>query len=148
MLHGVVSLSDICTADGTRLDNVFLSRAQFGGSRNDFLWSDKHHVSPADYTTWSKAIEFIFVGTNQKLTTPLGPWLVDCDRQWLGEWDGFVTFDRESLYFRASDTEWYQYSRQGRSHQAYAHQRNGLPAAPVVDVSQSNSHLGRKCNHP
>jgi len=37
MLHGVVSLSDICTADGTpRLDNVFLSRDQFGGSLNDF----------------------------------------------------------------------------------------------------------------
>jgi len=97
MLHGVVP------------DNVFLSRAQFGGSRNDFLWPAKHHVSSSDYTTWSKAVEFVFAGTNQTLTTPLGSWLVDCDRQWIGEWDWFVTFDRESFYFRSFDTEWYQY---------------------------------------
>jgi len=86
MLHGVVSLSDICTADGKRLDSVFLSRAQFGGNRNDFLWPDKHHISFADYTTWSKAMDFVFEA-NQKLTIPLRQWLVDCDRQWLDEWD-------------------------------------------------------------
>ena len=106
MLHKVVLLSDICTADGARLDTSFLSRSEFGGCRNDFIWPAKHHVSAADYTMWSKAMEFAFAGPNQSLLAPLGNWLVDDDKQWLGEWDWFVSLRREFLYFRSSDTEW------------------------------------------
>ena len=106
MLHKVVSLSDICTADEARLDTSFLSRSEFGGCRNDFIWPAKHHVSAADYTMWSKAMEFAFAGPNQSLLAPLGNWLVDDDKQWLGEWDWFVSLRREFLYFRSSDTEW------------------------------------------
>ena len=144
MFHKVVSLSDICTADGTRLDTTFLSRSEFGGCRNYFIWPTKHHVSSAAFTTWSKAMECAFTGPNQSLIVPLGDWLVDDDQQWPGEWDWFVSSDREFLYFRTSDTEWYMYLRHGRSHRAYSHHRSRLPAPPVEDVVRATQLHGTK----
>jgi hypothetical protein len=134
MLHKVVSLSDISTADGTRLETTFLSRSEFGGCRNDFIWPTKHHASSADFTIWSKAMEFASAGPNQSLIAPLGDWLVDDDQQWPGEWDWFVSSDREFLYFRTSDKEWHRYLRRGRSNRAYTHHSSRLPAPPVEDV--------------
>jgi hypothetical protein len=134
MHHNVVSLSDICSANGSSLDTTFLSRSPFGGSRNDFIWPVKHHVSASDYTTWSKAMEFVFAGPNQTLLTPLGDWLVETDLEWLSEWDWFLSVDRDLLYFRDSDTEWYRYERRGRSHRAYLHESTLLPAAPLTEL--------------
>jgi len=110
----------------------FISRSPFGGIRNDIIWPVKHHVTSSDYTTWSKAMEFVFSGPNQTLTTPLGDWIVESDQEWLSEWDWFLSVDREFLYFRTSDTEWYRYIWRGRSHRAYLHQSTQLPAAPVT----------------
>jgi len=94
MHHKVVSLSDICSANGSSFDTTFLSRTPLGGSRNDFIWPVKHHVSSSDYTTWSKAMEFVFAGPNQTLPIPLGDWLVETDQEWLSEWDWFLSVDR------------------------------------------------------
>jgi len=134
MHHKVVSLSDICSANGSSLDTTFLSRSPFGGSRNDFIWPVKHHVSASDYTTWSKAMEFVFSGPNQTLLTPLGDWLVETDLEWLSEWDWFLSVDRECLYFRDSDTEWYRYERRGRSYRSFLHESTLLTAAPIAEL--------------
>jgi hypothetical protein len=94
MHHKVVSLSDICSANGSSFDTTFLSRTPLGGSRNDFIWPVKHHVSSSDYTTWSKAMEFVFAGPNQTLPIPLEDWLVETDQEWRSEWDWFLSVDR------------------------------------------------------
>jgi len=116
MQHNVVSLSDICSANSTSLDTAFLSRSPFGGGRNDFIWPVKHHVSSSDYTIWSKAMEFVFSGPNQTLTTLLGDWPVESDQEWLSELDWFLSVDRDFLYFWSSDNEWYRYIQRGHSH--------------------------------
>ena len=79
-------------------------------------------------------MEFVFSGPNQTLLTPLGDWLVETDQEWLSAWDWFLSVDREFLYFRDSDTEWYRYERRGRSHRAYLHESTRLPAAPIDEL--------------
>ena len=58
--HGVIHLSDIASADSRYLNTEFLSRGQFDGRRNNYLWPTRHHVTPADYTVWRKAMDFLF----------------------------------------------------------------------------------------
>jgi len=100
MMHGVVSLSDITTANGRSIDRIFLASSAFEGSRNDFYWPVKHHVSPSDYTVWRKTLEFIF--PNEHLLAPLGPWIMDTNADWLAHWECFVTADGEFLYYQDS----------------------------------------------
>ena len=46
MMHGVVSLSNITTANEQSLERTFFASSVFEGSQNDFYWPVKHHVSP------------------------------------------------------------------------------------------------------
>ena len=99
-------------------------------------------------------MKFVFSGTNQTLTTPLGDWLVETDQEWLSEWDWFLLVDREFLYFRTLDTDWYWYIRRGRSHRAYLHQSTQLPAAPVAELVRAtvtwdaNAIILESCSRP
>ena len=60
MFHGVACLSDITTADGSRINEEFLcDREQFDGRRNDFLWPVKHDGNKSDWLEWRKFMEFV-----------------------------------------------------------------------------------------
>ena len=45
MAHGVVSVSDIATADGRCIEQVFLHKLIFEGKRNNFVWPSKIDIS-------------------------------------------------------------------------------------------------------
>ena len=67
----VVHVSDLCSADGCRLDNRFLSNKMKSVVRNNDSWSVKHNVNKLYHTMWNKLLKQIFSGTNTSLITPL-----------------------------------------------------------------------------
>jgi hypothetical protein len=95
MLHRVVHVSDISTADGRSLDHAFLAGIEFPGQRNDYVWPVKHHVTQSDYTSWRKAMEYVFSAPNLQLIEPLGEWTLDNMDDWTDQWDWFVTSNTE-----------------------------------------------------
>jgi len=117
MLHNVVSLVDITSANGRHVDRIFTSSSGFEGSRNAFEWPCKHHVSSGDFTTWRKALEYIF--PNEFLPTALGPWILEQQTDWLHLWDWFATTDGQFLYFRNSATVWHRFLRQPNQYHSY-----------------------------
>lgn len=68
--HGVIRLIALASANGRHLNPEFLSRGQFDGRRNDYLWPTRHYVtSSANIQTWRKAVDFLFPTTG--LQAPL-----------------------------------------------------------------------------
>ena len=130
--HGVIHLSDLASADGRYLNPEFLSRGQFDGRRNDYLWPTRHHVTPADYTVWRKAMDFLFPVTG--LQTPLRHWTLETAEHWLQHWDWFTTRDRTLLFRQIGENEWRRHVRvqgtQRSYHQAYL--RVNEPPPPTV----------------
>ena len=49
MFHEIVSISDMTTADGKRMEEQFLKISQFKGTRDQFFWPHKHRVTPEDF---------------------------------------------------------------------------------------------------
>ena len=107
--HGVIHLSDLASADGRYINPEFLSRGQFDGRRNDYLWPTRHHVTTADYTAWRKAMEFLFPVTG--LLTPLRQWNLENMDHWLNHWDWFTVENREFLFRQVGENEWRRHIR-------------------------------------
>ena len=60
MLHDVIHLSDITTANGARIDPAILISDTFSEQRNECNCLQTHHVSPPDLTTWRRFINYIY----------------------------------------------------------------------------------------
>ena len=96
MKAGVVSLSDISTADGSRLDPTFYFYATNVNyiRRNVLDWPMRHHLTPLDKSIWRNFLNAISLGTNKILPTPLGKWKEMPIADWLDSWDFFLTEDK------------------------------------------------------
>ena len=103
MLHEVVHLSDITTANGKTLDTAFLRSDPFPEKRNNFTWPSKHHVSSTDFTTWRHFMESVFNNVNFSLHCPLGQWTISQPPQSHDTWHWYVSKDRRHLYERVQD---------------------------------------------
>ena len=142
MFHGVVSLADITTADGRRLNDEFLCSTEFDGRRNDYLWPVEDHVSSKDYTTWRKAMESIFPTENLHLLQPLGPCILDSDDEWLAHWDWFSTEDRQFLFRQVGETYWRRHVRKPGTQRTYHLEYLELderPTMPLLRASVSSN---------
>ena len=103
MLHEVIHLSDITTANGRSLDPAFLISEPFPELRNDFTWPSKHNVFPADFTIWRIFMEYLFCYTDSTLPLPLGPWLSIQYPHQNKAWHWFLSEDKEYIYERVND---------------------------------------------
>ena len=76
MQVGVVSLSDISIADGSRIDPIFYFQRSTAKHirRNNLDWPLIHHVTRKDMSIWRQFLNTISLGTNKVLPTPLGQW--------------------------------------------------------------------------
>jgi len=81
MLHNIVSLADITSANGQKLDLILTNGSAYEGCPNNFEWPTKHHVSSGDFTTWWKTLEYMF--PNEQLAVTLGSWILDNQSDWL-----------------------------------------------------------------
>ena len=138
MLHGVVSLADITTADGRSLDDEFLCSTEFDGRRNDFLWPVENHVSASDYTRWRQAMEFLFPADNLTLVQPLGTCIVDDIDDWLSHWDWFASTDRKYLYRQVGENHWRRHLRKVGTNRSYHLQYLTLDERPHLQLHRAS----------
>lgn len=118
MLHGVVTLSDLTTADGRRLDPVFLHRSAFEGDRNTYKWPTKHDVTPSEFKVWIQAMHILFPqGIN--VNHPLYQWELESTTSWLDHWNWFRSTDGSKLFYREDDS-WFSYNQYQNSRSRFA----------------------------
>ena len=70
-LHHVVNISDISTADGRRLNLIYLKSSACSSIRNTSLWQFKHHVISSDYTIWRKFLRLAYPTYDYRLEKSL-----------------------------------------------------------------------------
>ena len=115
----VVHISDVCSADGRKMDNFFLATKQVKKIRNTHNWPLKHHITKADYTVWRKFLHLIFSADNYHLPTPLGKWIDMPMEDWLANWDFFISSDKQFLYHRLGKLNWRRHLQKDHSHRSY-----------------------------
>ena len=103
MLHEVIHLSDITTANGKTLDTAFLRSDPFPEKKNEYSWPAQHHVTSTDYTHWRKFMEFIYNNDNFSLHCPLGKWMQSTTPQQQIHWHWYIAQDRKRIYERVND---------------------------------------------
>ncbi|GFH51334.1 hypothetical protein CTEN210_07810 [Chaetoceros tenuissimus] len=140
MFHEVISISDITTADGKSIDEVFLKMSKFQGTRNSFLWPKKHRVLPADFRQWKIMCNQLYISEGQ-LATPLYNWISRNRNDWIAEWNWFSNIQGQ-LYKREGSV-WYMYRRAGRSFRSYTKIRSTCPAPPVHSLSRASVSISR-----
>jgi len=111
MLHNVVSLIDIRSANGKKLYLIFTTSSAYEVDQNNFKWLTKHHVSSNDFTTWRKTLEYMFPNGQLASTRTLRSWILDKQSDWLEHWDWFVTADVEFLYLQNGPSLWHCFLR-------------------------------------
>jgi hypothetical protein len=103
MLHEVIHLSDLTTANGTSLDPAFLISDPFPEKKNDFIWPSKHHVTTKDFTVWRRFMNHVYSNNQMSLLQSLGPWihpLHPCDQS---HWHWFKDTRHNLIYERVND---------------------------------------------
>lgn len=70
MFQEVISIADIITADGKRIDEEFLQRAKVKGNKNDYIWPHKHRVTSEDFRQWNIMCKQLYISEGQ-LSNPL-----------------------------------------------------------------------------
>ena len=103
MLHEVVHLSDITTANGKTLDTAFLISDPFPEKRNDLVWPAQHHVSTTDFTEWRQFMNYVFGNDKFTLHKPLGPWIHTMEPTDQIYWHWFLSADKKNLYERINN---------------------------------------------
>ena len=129
MIHEIIHLSDITTADGKHLDPAFLRSDPFPEQRNSFAWPVKHKLQPGDYTTWRLFLEFVFSNSNLSLHSPLGPWIKPSLPSDLTSWHWFLSSNKQVLYERVNNS-FVSHARSRYHRQEFAYHPIPIPALP------------------
>ena len=119
MALGVVSISDICSADGRTLDDKYLHSTLLKPCKNRFNWPMKHKINRHDMAKWRKFVRRIFHVDNRHLLQALGYWLNVDNEQWISTWDFFITSDKQFLFRRISQDTWHRYLLKPHSRRSY-----------------------------
>ena len=99
MMLGVVHISDITSANGTRLDKQMLDTNVQQKVKNTYDWPSKHHVNAKDISIWRKLLNYIFPLETKSLPIPLGNWNTMTTEQWLNSWD-FSLLQIKNFYIK------------------------------------------------
>ena len=105
---GVTTLSDICTAHGSRIDNdVWRGRPSRSRTTASIL-----AITPSnnDWEVWRSALQMLFLYPHSQtrlLRRQLGPWYTPADPQWC--WYRDTTSD--AVFEAINSVLWYQWSR-------------------------------------
>ena len=145
MMLGVVHISDITSANGTRLDKQMLDTNVHQKVKNTYDWPSKHHVNAKDISIWRKLLNYIFPLETKSLPIPLGNWNTMTTEQWLNSWDFFITPNKEFLYQNHGNSIWSRFLLIPNSHRSYYTQPYNLHIAPsdVLERATVSLHNNR-----
>ena len=118
MFHNVISVSDLCQANGFTLDRRFLFSRQHPDQTNGFKGPLKHHTSSSDFTTWRRFLGLLFPSGHLPPALKLSQWrLSPMDDNCYWPW--FLSNDRQFLFHKVSNTLWHRHLKRGYSHYLY-----------------------------
>ena len=104
MLHEVIHLSNITTANEAHIDPPFLISDPSPEQRNEYNWTKKHHVLPADFTTWRQFINHIYASNDFRLQQSLRHWIHPTRPVLRTTWNWFLDNTHNILYKRVNDS--------------------------------------------
>ena len=137
MKLNVIHVSDITTADGTRMENKFHSTTPPSIQRNTFKWPLKHHITSQDITLWRKFLNIVYQGPQHTLEQPLGIWTSMPETQWIDNWDFFLTLDKEFLYHRVN-SRWHRHLKRQYTHKSYHKRYLDLDTIPTHNIYRAS----------
>ncbi len=82
--------SEICNADGTRVEPACYSCPKQGFRSSKLIWPAQASPGDAQWRLWRKALDFLVRGKDRFLRQPLGKWLCsahELDQSWDWYWD-------------------------------------------------------------
>ena len=106
---GVVHVSDVCSADGRKMDTKFFANIYTGKHRNTYDLPERRHVTKVDYTIWLKLLKGIIICKNNTLPVPLGSWIQMSTVDWVGNLGYVIPQDRKFLYHKVGEQDWQQH---------------------------------------
>ena len=140
MKLNVIHVSDITTADGSKLEPKFYSTTFPSINRNDYDWPLKHHITSQDISTWRKFLKLVFAQPQSSLNQPLGAWNSMTNEQWIDNWDFFLTLDKEFLYHRVN-SRWHRHLKRQHSHKSYHQEYLDLDILPTHNIFRASVRL-------
>ena len=143
ILHEVIHLSDITTANGTRIDPAFLISDPFPEKRNDYSWPKKHHVTTSDFTIWRQFINNIYDYDQFTLQRPLSHWTQLISPAFRMSWHWFLDNTNNILYERVNN-EYAQHRPRSRRSRYYTYDCTITPTLPT-NVLLASVHLADEC---
>ena len=131
MLHGIVNLSDVTTANGLRLDPAFLLATPFPETRNAYQWPRKHRVNRADYQTWFNFLHFTFPDNRLPPARRLTHWINPKPPMEQYHWHWFVDTATNILYERVNNDTYQHCHLQGRR-RTFSYNCQHVPIIPLT----------------
>ena len=136
MIHEVIHLSDLTTANGKALDPAFLISDPFPERKNDYKWPTNHHVTSKDFTVWRRFMNHIYNNDNMSLVQSLGPWIRPLHPRDHTTWHWFLDTRQNLIYERVND-KYALHQRVPRQHRHFQYEFHYSDSIPthVVPVS-------------
>lgn len=131
LYHQVITLTDITVADGTELDNAYISMRRNEDRVSTLQWPVQHCPSPKAWKQWNRALQYLLY--KGKLQKPLGKWKKRPHQKWawLIRLEDMVLFHRLPQGWETFHPIEYGAVRATRSTTKFWYFRtNGVPSAP------------------
>ena len=144
MAHGVISISDLSVAAGSRIDAAFLHKSVFEGDRNQFKWPLKNDIKPNEYNSWVAVMNCIF--PQGLYIGNLRRWTIRHEKDWTENWNWFVTPQRDRLWYREDD-DWYYYEQFRTSRMRYNIQANNADPPEPTNLLRATVEFDGKYSH-
>ena len=93
---------------------------------------------------WRKFLRKVFKGPQTSLDQPLGPWKPMIDASWTGNWDYFMTLEKEFLYHRVK-SRWQRHLKRQYSHKSYHVEYLDLDDIPTQNIYRVSIKTSATC---
>ena len=135
----IVHLSDITTADGSRLDQKYLTPKLCKSHKNCYDWPQKHQVNSKDISMWRKLLGYVSPLEAKSLSMALGNWNNMSKHNWTKTWDFFTDVNREFLYQNNGNSRWSRFLLIPNSRRSFFKQPLHLSEPPTSDLIRAST---------
>ncbi len=127
----VLSLTDICSADGREIAVPIYEGQKLSDKRSQSTWPEQQRPGKEAWMSWRAALECLSASSISQ--RPLGKWLSQPHQQWFWYMDPHTSV----LFHHPNKEDWYNHTPLSRS-SGRSTQRNNTP---FYDITSSNNSL-------